>query len=128
MHSSPEEQLRLLRAADMLRSEVVRGVIRVLLLTGMRPGQALSLQLKQMDLFTVATTVGHSKTSNGTGRIIPLNEEPVNVIAQHKLWFIAHFGEPLPQHFFCPKDPRSAVRTPRPTSYLRDTTGRERCV
>lgn len=68
---SAEEQGRLLDAAATLRSPVVRTAIPLLMLTGLRSGEALSLRWKQVNLLERTITVGRAKTSSGTGRVIP---------------------------------------------------------
>lgn len=91
---SAEEQDRILDAAAALRSPVVRCLIPVLLLTGMRPGEAMSLRWTQIDLFERTLTVGRAKTSSGTGRTIPINDELADVLVGHRQWFVSRFGEP----------------------------------
>ena len=78
---SPEEQGRLLDVAATLRSPVVRTAIPLLMLTGLRSGEALSLRWKQVDLFDRTIRVGRAKTSSGTGRVIPMNEELASLLA-----------------------------------------------
>ena len=89
---SAEEQDRILDCAATLRSQVLRTIVPVLLLTGMRPGEAMSLRWSQVDLFERKITVGRAKTSSGTGRTIPINDELAEVLAAHRTWFISRFG------------------------------------
>jgi integrase len=91
---SAEEQDRILDAAATLRSPVVRCLIPVLLLTGMRPGEAMSLRWAQVNLFDLTITVGRAKTSSGTGRTIPINDELAEVLSAHRQWFSSRFEEP----------------------------------
>jgi integrase len=99
---SPEEQTRILDAALSLRSPVIRALIPTLLLTGMRSGEAMSLRWSQVDLFGRMISVGRAKTSNGTGRLIPINDELAHVLAAHREWFESHFGEPKPDNCVFP--------------------------
>jgi len=46
--------------------------------------------------------VGRAKTSNGTGRMIPINYELGSVLATHREWFVKHFGEPEPEQYLFP--------------------------
>ena len=93
---SLEEQGKLLDAATTLRSPVVRTAIPLLMLTGLRSGEALSLRWRQVNLFERTVTVGRAKTSSGTGRVIPINDDLASTLAVHHSWFVEHFGEPEP--------------------------------
>ena len=112
---SPEEQARILDAAIALRSPILRSIVPVLLLTGMRPGEAMPLRWSQVDLFERIITVGRAKTSSGTGRSIPINAELLEVLSAHRQWFIGRFGEPGAQHCLFPfgspqpTDPKRAI-------------------
>ena len=108
---SPEEQGRLLDVAATLRSPVVRTAIPLLMLTGLRSGEALSLRWKQVDLFDRTIRVGRAKTSSGTGRVIPMNEELASLLAAHRAWFVERFGEPKADHCVFPLALRS-LQTP----------------
>jgi integrase len=113
---SSEEQEKLLDVAAGLRSQVVRTVMPVLILTGLRSGEALSLQWKQVDLFARTIIVGRAKTSSGTGRIIPINDDLAIVLASHRSWFVERFGEPQPEQYLFP------FGSPQPTSADRPVT------
>lgn len=99
---SPEEQGRLLDVAGTLRSPVVRTVVPLLMLTGMRSGEALGLQWRQVNLFERTIVVGRAKTASGTGRVIPINDDLASVLAAHQAWFTEEFGEPKPEHYLFP--------------------------
>jgi len=99
---SPEEQGKLLDAAAKLRSPVVRTAIPLLMLTGMRSGEAFSLRWRQVNLFERTVTVGRAKTSSGTGRVIPINDDFASLFASHRAWFVDRFGEPQPEHCVFP--------------------------
>lgn len=111
-----EEQTRLLDASASLRSPVVRAVIPVLMLTGMRSGEGKSLRWRQIDLFDRTITVGRAKTSSGTGRVIPINDDLAGVLANHRAWFVEHFGEPEPDQAVFP------FGSPQPTYPNRPVT------
>lgn len=91
---SPEEQALLLQAAEQSRSAVIRTLIPSLLLTGTRSGESLSLTWEKVDLVERTLTIGRAKTSSGTGRVIPINDELAHVLASHRAWFVDRFGEP----------------------------------
>jgi integrase len=108
---SVAEQKRLLDGLRDRRTPHLPTFIPMLLLTGMRAGEALSLTWGQVDLMGKTLTVGRAKTSNGTGRMIPINGDLASILALHRAWFEDHFGEPRPeQHLFpwgkpVPSDP-----------------------
>jgi integrase len=108
---SDTEQSRLLDGLTNRRTPHLQTLIPVLLLTGMRSGEALSLTWSQVDLIGNALRVGRAKSSNGTGRTIPINGDLASILAAHRTWFVEQFGEPQPgQHLFpwgkpVPSDP-----------------------
>jgi integrase len=110
---SPDEQRWLLDRLETSQSPRRRALIPVLLLTGMRSGEAMSLRWYQVDLISRVITVGWAKTSSGTGRLIPINDELAHVLAVHRAWFVNRFGEPNPDHCLFPwgsPDPSDPTR------------------
>jgi integrase len=99
---SVEEQERLLDALKTSQSPNLRTLIPTLLLTGMRSGEAMSLRWDQVDLMAKAITVGRAKTSSGTGRVIPINDDLAKVLATHRQWLTDRFGEPRLEHYLFP--------------------------
>ena len=91
---SSEEEARLFAAADNGRSVTMPVFLHVALLTTMRSGCGLSWG--QIDLKNHTVTVGRAKTSSGTGRQIPLNEELLDVLVQYRDWYVERFGEARP--------------------------------
>lgn len=69
---SPEEQEKLLAGLEDRDTRHLQTLIPLLLLTGMRSGEALSLTWAQVDLMAKTITVGRAKSSNGTGPRSPL--------------------------------------------------------
>jgi integrase len=90
-------------------------VVPLLMLTGMRVGEALSLTWGQVDLMDKALRVGRAKSSSGTGRTIPINDDLGAVLAAHRVQFVRAFGEPNPEHYLfawgspLPTDPARPV-------------------
>jgi integrase len=90
-------------------------VVPLLMLTGMRVGEALSLTWGQVDLMGKALRVGRAKSSSGTGRTIPINDDLGTVLAAHRVQFVKAFGEPDPEHYLfawgspLPTDPSRPV-------------------
>ncbi len=113
---SPAEQGKLLDVAATLRSPVVRTAIPVLMLTGLRSGEALGLRWRQVNLFDRIVTVGRAKTSSGSGRVIPINDDLAKLLGSHRAWFVERFGEPQPEHCVFP------FGSPQPTDPHRPVT------
>jgi integrase len=99
---SPKEQKALLDGLKNRRTPHLPTLIPLLLLTGMRAGEALSVTWAQVDLMGKTLTVGRAKTANGTGRIIPINDELGSILATHRAWFVEEFSEPQPAHHLFP--------------------------
>jgi integrase len=76
----------------------------------------MGLRWAQIDLFQRTLTVGRAKTSTGTGRVIPINDELVVIIAAHRDWFVSSFGEPEAEHCVFP------FGSPQPTCPARHVT------
>jgi len=116
---SSDEQHKLLDGLKDRQTPHLPTLVPLLLLTGMRAGEALSLTWGQVDLIDRTLTVGRAKTSNGTGRMIPINQELGSVLATHRTWFVEHFGEPeLNHHLF----PWGKPVPSDPTRYATDIT------
>jgi integrase len=96
---SAEEQARLLSALNDCRTPHLPTLIPLLLLTGMRSGEALGLTWAQVDLIDQKLTVGRAKTSNGTGRTIPINTDLASIFGIHRANFVNRFGSPEPAHY-----------------------------
>ena len=90
---SPAEQRRLLDGIKDRHTPHLATLIPLLLLTGMRAGEALSLTWGQIDLLDRSLTVGRAKTASGTGRTIPINEDLASIITAHRAWFEEQFGK-----------------------------------
>jgi integrase len=99
---SPDEERKLLEAAPKVRSPLIGTFVRVALMTGMRAGEIVSLTWGQVDLAGRVLTVGRAKTSSGTGRQIPMNQELFEVLSAHAAWFTSRFGTTDPGHHLFP--------------------------
>jgi integrase len=96
---SSDEETRLLEAAGRKdRWRIAAVVIRALLLTGMRSGELTGATWGQVDFERRVLTVGRAKTSSGTGREIPMNNDLFVLLAAHAEWFTGKFGETRPEH------------------------------
>jgi integrase len=58
--------------------------------------------LATSQLFDRTIIVGRAKTSNGTGRVIPINDDLAKLLSSHRAWFVERFGEPQPEHCVLP--------------------------
>jgi integrase len=99
---SVNEQKALLDGLKDRRTPHLGTFVPLLLLTGMRAGEALSLTWGQADLMGKALKVGRAKTSNGTGRVIPINDDLASILAAHRAWFVKEFGDPKPGYHLFP--------------------------
>jgi integrase len=99
---SSEDQHTLLDGLKNRRTPHLSTLLPLLLLTGMRAGEALSLTWGQADLIDGTLMVGRAKTSNGTGRVIPINDELAGILATHRAWFVERFGEPEAEQYLFP--------------------------
>ncbi len=107
----PEERHRLLDGIEESSDAPYIDSCTVVVGDGHETGEALSLTWGQADLIGMTITVGRAKTSNGTGRMIPFNDELAGILAIHRAWFTGHFGEPEPDHHLFPWANRSrAIR------------------
>jgi len=118
-----EEEDRLLAAATRARSPILGTLIRVGLLTGMRSGEFTGLTWGQVDMGRRILTVGRAKTSSGTGRQIPMNEELFQVIAGHAEWFTRKFGKTQPEHYLFPFGKPVPHDPTKPTTTLKTSWG-----
>ena len=89
-----DEQSSLLRALETSQSQTLRTLIPLLLLTGMRVGEATDLSWSRINLIESEITVGRAKTSSGTGRIIPIVDDLARIFAEHRAWYCSVIGEP----------------------------------
>jgi integrase len=121
---SPEEETRLLDAAGKKkRWEHAAVIIRALLLTGMRSGELTGATWGQVDLERRVLTVGRAKTSSGTGRQIPMNNDLFLLLTAHAEWFTKRFGETRPEYYLFPFGKPQPTDPTRPTTTLKTVWG-----
>ena len=75
-----DEESRLLAACLASTSHVLLPLVTTALYTGMRLGEVQGLRWRQINFLDRTVTVGESKTSAGSGRVIPLNELAYQVL------------------------------------------------
>ena len=71
-------------------------------LTGMRSGELTGAAWGQVDFQRRVLTVGRAKTSSGTGRQIPMNNDLFLLLSAHAAWFTEKFGSARPEHYLFP--------------------------
>jgi integrase len=117
---SSEEENRLIDAAiGNPRWKMLATLVRVALLTGMRSGETTTLTWGQVDFQNRVVTVGRAKTSSGTGRQIPMNQELFLVLSCHADWFTKRFGEAKPEHYLLPFGKPAPTDPTRPITTLK---------
>jgi integrase len=95
-----DEETRLLEAASKSRCRSLYPVVMLALNSGMRASEIRGLKWEQVDFLAKALTVGKSKTTAGTGRIIPLNPRAVTVLTH---WRRLYHGV-QPEHYVFPHE------------------------
>jgi integrase len=94
-----EEANRLLEAAINSRSRSLFPALMTYLHTGVRAAEA-RIRWKQVDFVNRTIQVGHSKTKGGQGRVVPLNDEAFDILAEWR----SRFTDPQPNHFVFPSE------------------------
>jgi len=121
---SPEEENRLLEAAGKgKRRETAAVIIRALLLTGMRSGELTGATWEQVDFQRRVFTVGRAKTSCGTGREVPMNNDLFLLLKGHAEWFTHKFGKARPEYYLFPFGKPQPTDPTRPTTTLKTVWG-----
>src|SRR5262249_28390631 len=117
---SPEEEKRVLDAADSnKRWQLLATIVRIALLTGMRSGEITGLTWGRVDFSKRVLTVGRAKTSSGTGRQIPMNQDLFRVLSVHAGWFTQKFGEMKPEYYLFPFGKPTPIDPTRATTTLK---------
>jgi hypothetical protein len=68
----------------------------------MRSGELTGAAWGQVDFERRVLTVGRAKTSSGTGRQIPMNNDLFVLLSAHAAWFTKKFGETRPEYYLFP--------------------------
>ena len=116
---SGEEERRLLDAADQNRSQNIRTMIRVSLLTGFRSGELSEMTWERVDFANRMMIVGKAKTKAGSGRQVPMNADLFEVLTAHAQWFTERFGQANPEHYVFPWGSPYPSDPTRPTVELK---------
>lgn len=117
---SQDDEKLLLEACAASISRVLFPAVTLALCTGMRFGEIINLQWKQLDFSDRSLTVGLTKTEAGTSRHIPLNDRAMAAL----LNWSALFPERRPEHFVFPTEKYSLQPNGRPTSIYRHDPSR----
>jgi len=97
---SAEEETRLLSAASKSRCRSLYPVILLAINTGMRANEIRLLTWEQVNFLAKSLVVGKSKTTEGTGRVIPLNLRAMAVLT----YWRGLFPNAQPKHFVFPTE------------------------
>ena len=79
---TPSQETSLLDACRSSRSRALFPCVLLALNTGLRRGELLSIRWDQVDFIRRTVRVGKSKTANGSGRVVFLNESAMRVLSQ----------------------------------------------
>jgi integrase len=96
----PDEQLRILTAAQQSASRSLHLAVLLSIHSGMRIQELRLLRWRQVDFLKKEIRIGKSKTGEGEGRVIPLS---ATAFAALKEWR-GHFPEAKPDHFVFPSE------------------------
>jgi integrase len=116
---APDEEARLLGAAATNPSPFIDRFIRVALTSAMRAGEIRTLQVGRVNFADRTLTVGLAKSKRGTGRVIPMNGDLCELLAEQVVWLKEKFG-PVQPHWYLfptfgdarrPNDPTRPVTT-----------------
>ena len=115
-----DEKARMLAEAAKFRGKNMYPALVVDLNCGLRDKELRELRWWQIDLVhKKALTVGKSKTDEGTGRVIPLNDTVRIALEAHAAWYVRPFGACKPEWYVFaagkgqPNDPTRPMRTLR---------------
>jgi integrase len=97
---SPDEQVRILTAAQRSASRSLYLAVLLSIHSGMRNQELRLLRWSQVDFLKEEMRIGKSKTAGGEGRVIPLS---ATALACLKEWR-GHFPEAKPVHFVFPSE------------------------
>jgi integrase len=93
---TPDQEARLLQAAQQSRFPLIYCAVMIALNTGMRDGEIRTLRFSQLNLDKCILVVGKSKTKAGTGRTIPLNKPVTEALIDYLKWYGDHVVCPSP--------------------------------
>jgi integrase len=118
---TPDEQARILAAAQTSRSRYTQLSILMALQTGMRLAEIIHLTWRDIDLERAALTVPRSsKTQAGARRLVPLTATLRAELPGYREWYVKKLGEPKPDWFVFPFASRVKPIDPtRPTTTLK---------
>lgn len=83
---------------------------------GLRDKEIRTLQWNRLNLEKRIITVGHTKTSAGTGRTIPMNDDLFAAAVEYSRWYTGQFRETEPEWYVFP------FGRPRPSDPTRPQT------
>jgi integrase len=97
----PDELPKLIEALDAYPDQQIANVFRLLLLTGARRGEVLSIEWAAVDLTTGIWTKLGSTTKQKTDHVVPLSAPARLLLREIQDEYVrGHPGKPLPQYVF----------------------------
>jgi len=115
---APEEEAALLAASAANPSPYIDRIIRVALTSAMRSGEIQTLQVGRVNFADRTLQVGRAKSRRSTGRVIPMNDDLHNLLAEQVAWLGEKFGKVQPEWYLFP----SYGKARRPTDPSRPVT------
>jgi integrase len=64
-------------------SPQIRDVLRLILLTGQRPGEVMGMRWDEIDFEEALWTLPGSRTKNGISNVVPLSPQAIRIIERH---------------------------------------------
>jgi integrase len=118
-----DEEQRILDAAARSKNPVIVTFLRILLLTAMRCGELAGMSWHQVNFEHRTLKVGRAKTSSGTGRVIPMNNELYLLLSHHLDWYKTAFGKTEPEWYLFPFGASKPKDPTRPTLSIKKAWG-----
>lgn len=102
-----DEETRLLSAATVNPSKLIRPFLTTLLWTGMRSDEARTLRWSQVDFEAGEVIVGKAKTEAGSRRVIPMSAALKVALEQHAAFCARKLGPLQPDWYIFPLSNRT---------------------
>ena len=78
-----DDELKAVWKALEKETSQVKNVLRLILLTGQRPGEVMGARLDEVDLNEALWTIPGSRTKNGLTQVVPLSTQAIRILEKH---------------------------------------------